>query len=193
MTDQHPDHDELRRRLADQGPASAPPGLADEVMRQVRAEPRRRERPAWLRPTLGLVAAVALVAAAFAGISRIGGARSSSSMGAAASAEVGPASSSGQKALTPTHSSAGSEQITRVPAPRLDQLFGPYRANGIQAQAQALACNPARVDLRVPGAVYDSVRSQLEDAAASGSAARRVTVVLHRGGSTVRTLRVTCP
>ena len=45
----HTEHEELARRLAEQGPAPAPPDLADDVMRRVRAEPRPPQRT-WLRP-----------------------------------------------------------------------------------------------------------------------------------------------
>ena len=57
MTGNGHDHDELLRRLADEGRASAPPDLAPEVVRRVRAEPRHRERRI-LRPVATLLAAM---------------------------------------------------------------------------------------------------------------------------------------
>jgi len=58
MTDNgHTDHEQLARQLHEQGQAQAPADLAGDVMRQVRAEPRRRERE-WLRP-VALSAALA--------------------------------------------------------------------------------------------------------------------------------------
>ena len=63
MTDNgHTDHEQLARRLHEQGQAQAPPGLAGDVMRQVRAEPRQPQRT-WLRP-VALCAAVAVLLAA---------------------------------------------------------------------------------------------------------------------------------
>ena len=160
-------------------------------MRRVRAEPRPRQRPTWLRPTLGLVAAAVLVVAALAGISRIGGAASSSSS-SAADREAAPASSGGEK-LMPQASGTARAFVKHVPAAQLPRLLGVGAADHQLAQASVIACQPARIDVRVPSAVYDSLQTQLRQAAASGSAARRVTVVLHRGGTAVRTLRVTCP
>ena len=50
MTDNgHTDDELLARRLHEQGQAQAPANLAGDVMRQVRAEPRRPQRE-WLRP-----------------------------------------------------------------------------------------------------------------------------------------------
>src|SRR5215467_14258234 len=99
MTDNGHDHDELRRRLADEGTASAPPDLADEVMRRVRAEPRRREHRV-LRPVATLLAAAVLVVAALAGISRLG----NGSAGSASSA--GGEAAQGLRALPQTDSVA---------------------------------------------------------------------------------------
>ena len=81
-------HEDVARRLRDQGMAAAPPDLRDEVMRAVRAEPqpqpagrRRLPRPAlpaW-RPVAVWVGVAACLLAAGVGISRLGGPGSSSS------------------------------------------------------------------------------------------------------------------
>jgi len=84
-------------------------------------------------------------------------------------------------------------RINDVPAAHLKQLLGAKVASGTLPGQALIACQPARIDVRVPSAVYDSLASSLRHAAATGSTARRVTVVLHRGGTAVRTLRVTCP
>ena len=72
MSDQHPNHEDIARMLREQGPVQAPPDLADEVMRTVRAEsvvkPGRRwrmrlSRPLVLVPALGAVAVAGIVAA----------------------------------------------------------------------------------------------------------------------------------
>jgi hypothetical protein len=192
MSDDPTQHDELRRRLAEQGAAPAPPELADEVMRRVRAEPRPRQRPTWLRPTLALVAAAVLVVAALVGISRIGSASSSSSGSSAARETAGPASSSGAGRVPSTAPPTATALVHGVPAAHLQQLFGLKSASGVPSDT-LITCQPARIDVRVPSALYDSLQARLRHAAATGSSARRVTVVLHRGGAAVRTLRVTCP
>jgi hypothetical protein len=92
MSDQHPNGEDIARMLREQGPVQAPPDLADDVMRQVRAEaqpkPARRFRLPRLRPVLipalGLAAAAALVV----GITHLGSlSSSSSSAGLAGGAE----------------------------------------------------------------------------------------------------------
>src|SRR2546423_15461865 len=100
MTDSGHDHDELRRRLADEGQATAPPDLAPEVMRRVRAEPRRREQRI-LRPVATLLAAAVLVAAVFAGVSRLGGSGSMSSGGGGEAAASQAAPKASRQAVAP--------------------------------------------------------------------------------------------
>ncbi len=74
-------HEEIARRLREQGMAQAPPDLRDEVMRAVRAEPhapasRRRlprlSLPAW-RPVAVWVGVAACLLAAGVGVTRLGG------------------------------------------------------------------------------------------------------------------------
>jgi negative regulator of sigma E activity len=67
-------HDEIARRLREEGAARAPDRLRADVMLQVRAEPRpRRIRPrrTYWRPLGSLAAAACLVAAAAFGVTRI--------------------------------------------------------------------------------------------------------------------------
>jgi negative regulator of sigma E activity len=67
-------HDEIARRLREEGAARAPDRLRADVMLQVRAEPRpRRIRPrrSYWRPLGSLAAAACLVAAAAFGVTRI--------------------------------------------------------------------------------------------------------------------------
>jgi hypothetical protein len=88
-------HDEIARRLREEGAARAPDRLRADVMLQVRAEPRpRRIRPrrAYWRPLGSLAAAACLVAAAAFGVTRIdtggGGIASGGATSAAAEARV---------------------------------------------------------------------------------------------------------
>jgi hypothetical protein len=94
-------HEEIARRLREEGAARAPERLRADVMLQVRAEPRpRRIRPrrTYWRPLGSLAAAACLIAAAAFGVTRIdtGVGLSGSGAGATGSAEArapGPAPS----------------------------------------------------------------------------------------------------
>ncbi len=87
MTDDR--HDEIARRLREEGLARAPDRLRADVMLQVRAEPRpRRIRPrrSYWRPLGSLAAAACLVAAAAFGVTRIDSGTGSVASGGATSA-----------------------------------------------------------------------------------------------------------
>ena len=92
MTDDR--HDEIARRLREEGAARAPDRLRADVMLQVRAEPRpRRIRPrrSYWRPVGSLAATACLVAAAAFGVTRIdsgSGVSASGGGGTSASAEA---------------------------------------------------------------------------------------------------------
>ncbi len=131
-------HDEIARRLREEGAARAPDRLRADVMLQVRAEPRpRRIRPrrSYWRPLGSLAAAACLVAAAAFGVTRIdsGGAVSGAG-GTSAAAEhlaptfhtPSPAQSAsaggaavvpGEKTATPSASGHFASDLRSVPAP----------------------------------------------------------------------------
>ena len=180
MTDNGHDHDELIRRLADEGRASAPPDLAPEVMRRVRAEPRHRERRI-LRPVATLLAAAVLVVAALAGISRLGnGSAGSASSAAGGGAEQGVTKSPQTDSLAPT---ASGKVIRHVGATALGPIFG---------KASVPAC--ARLTATVPGPELHRVEQQLRGAAAdtvAGAATRDVE--LHRAPKGQVRITITCP
>jgi hypothetical protein len=81
------EHDRLTRLLREQGPAKAPPGMAGDVMRRVRAESRPAPHSRW-RPAAVFAAAAIAIIAAVLGISRIGTGTSSSGSEAAAGGSV---------------------------------------------------------------------------------------------------------
>jgi hypothetical protein len=77
-------HEEIARRLAELGRAQAPSDLRGEVMAQVTAEPRRRQRRsptfgALLRPATRIALVASVVLAAGVGIAHLGGGGSTSS------------------------------------------------------------------------------------------------------------------
>jgi len=187
MTDNgHTDHGQLARRLHEQGQAQAPADLAGDIMRQVRAEPRRRERE-WLRPVALSAAVVVLLAASIAGLARIGGSSQSSSAGSAAethaasSAEPQKSQSQGSGGGAP--SATALNNIRAVPADKLATLSPlPFCA----AQAHSYA-------LRVPADRYNSVSRQLQAwAAARPAGAPAYDVQIRRAAASAQ-LALTCP
>jgi hypothetical protein len=191
MTDNgRTDHEQLSRRLHEQGQAQAPAGLSGDVMRQVRAEPRQPQRT-WLRPVALCAAVVVLLAASIAGLARIGGSGQSSSAGSAAETHRaafgggGGGSSSGQG---PPLSGTGSpdalgNSVVAVPADKLATLSPlPFCA----AQAHTFA-------LRVPAGRYSAVSRQLQAwASARPAGAPAYDVHLRRAPASAR-LALTCP
>jgi hypothetical protein len=180
-------HDELRRRLADEGPASAPPDLAPEVMRRVRSEPRR-ERRSYLRPAATLIAAALLALAAVVGIAHLGNGQtsSSSSGGGGAAGEAvsqAPTASSPQKDMATglTHLI-----IRHVAHQRLESIFAPSRVPACPAGKSIKAAVPApqlrQVEDRLRGAAADAV---------VGPDARDVE--LHRAPKGQTRITITCP
>ncbi|HET6850061.1 MAG TPA: hypothetical protein VFH74_14465 [Gaiellales bacterium] len=188
MTDDDRRHEELRRRLADEGRAAAPPDLAPEVMRRVRAEPRGRERR-YLRPAATLIAAAAVAGAAALGISHLGNGSSSSG---AMSGLAGGASQSAQPKATQTQDnvagggSTGSLLVRHVDSQRLSRIFAPA--------AVPPCASGARLTATVPAPQLRQVANRLRHAAA-GTAAGADTrdVELHRAPKGQTRIRITCP
>jgi len=190
MTDNgHTDHEQLARRLHDQGQAQAPVDLAGDVMRRVRAEPRQQQRT-WLRPVALCAAVVVLLAASIAGLARIGGSGQSSSAGSAASSLPraamggGGSESNGDSiAKAPSFSMSGQRHVAGVPTDKLATL-SPLPFCPAHAHTYAL---------RVPADRYGDVNRQLQawaDARPAGATTNNVLV--HRAPASAR-LALTCP
>lgn len=186
MTDNdHTNHEQLARRLHEQGQAQAPADLTGDVMRQVRAEPRQQQR-AWLRPVALSATVAVLLVAGIAGLARIGGSGQSSSAGSvaethAAGSAAGPGKSLGQKA-TPD-AIAQERRVAGVPTDKLATLsplpFCPEHAHTYA--------------LHVPAGRYADVSRQLQAWAAAGPAgATTNNVLVHRAPASAR-LALTCP
>ncbi|HVI20029.1 MAG TPA: hypothetical protein VM712_16755 [Gaiellales bacterium] len=190
MTDNgHTDHEQLTRRLHEQGQAQAPASLAGDVMRQVRAEPRRHQ-PTWLRPVALCAAVAVLLAASIVGLARIGGSGQSSSAGSAAETHAAmgavPRTSQGG-GQAPGDSDAKAPNALRnlmaVPADKLATLSPlPFCA----AQAHTYA-------LRVPAGRYAAVSRQLRTwATATPAGATTYNVQIRRAPASAQ-LALTCP
>ena len=187
MTDNgHTDHEQLARRLHEQGQAQAPADLAGDVMRQVRAEPRQPQR-AWLRPVALCAAVVVLLAASIAGLARIGGSGQSSSAGSAA--ETHAAARCGRRRTSP-----GSAR----PTPGADAAGAtggrrPRRQARDPVAAAVLRGSGAHLRAARPGRPLRAVSRQLQAWAAAGPAgATTYNVQIRRAPASAR-LALTCP
>jgi hypothetical protein len=187
MTDNgHTDHEQLARRLHRQGQAQAPPGLAGDVMRQVRAEPRQPQRT-WLRPVALCATVAVLLLAGIAGLTRIGGSGQSSSAGSSAETRsAGSANGPPQKNLGQLASPdavSPERRVVGVPADKLATLSPlPFCA----AQAHSYG-------LRVPTGRYAAVIRQLQAwAAAKPAGAPAYDVQILSAAASAR-LALTCP
>jgi hypothetical protein len=184
MTDNgHTDHEQLTRRLHEQGQAQAPADLAGDVMRRVRAEPRHPQHT-WLRPVALCATVAVLLVAGIAGLTRIGGAGQSSSAGSAAETHAagsagGLGQSLGQKAAP--DATTEERRVAGVPTDKLATLSPlPF-------------CPAHAYALRVPAGRYADVSRQLQAWAAAGPAgATTNNVLVHRAPTSAR-LALTCP
>jgi hypothetical protein len=187
MTDNgHTDHEQLARRLHEQGPAQAPADLAGDVMREVRAEPRQQQ-PTWLRPVALCAAVVVLLAASIAGLARIGGSGQSSSASSAGETRAGVggggAESYGDSTPQALKGVGTQRDVAGVPTDKLATLSPlPFCA----AQAHTYA-------LRVPAGRYNAVSHKLQAwAAAKPAGAPTFDVQIRRAPASAR-LALTCP
>jgi hypothetical protein len=191
MTDNgHTDHEQLTRRLHEQGQAQAPPGLAGDVMRQVRAEPRQPQRT-WLRPVALCATVAVLLVAGIAGLTRIGGSGQSSSAGSAAETHSAASSAAPEKSPNGVQGSGDGSapspsavrNVRAVPADKL-AILSPLPFCAAQAHTYAL---------RVPAGRYAAVRRQLLAwAAAKPAGAPAYDVQIRRAAASAR-LALTCP
>jgi hypothetical protein len=196
------EHEEIARRLREDGPVQAPSDLAGEVMKRVRAEPRR-STSAVRRPLVTLLAAALVTVALVAGIAKLGG-------GSASTAGGGSTGGGGGEMQGPAISGHGpnvveSKMVTRVPRRALLGL----RVNGIllsdtasgsangRCAAKGSAFEPLHpYTLDVPFAAWESVQAQLDSARKSAvpAAAPLVSVQLRRLARGVTTPgALTCP
>lgn len=186
----HTDQEQLARRLHEQGQAQAPAGLAGDVMRQVRAEPRQPQRT-WLRPVALCATVAVLLVAGIAGLTRIGGSGQSSSAGSAAETHramgtVPRSSQGGGQALNDIGTKAAPSALRNVAGVPTDKLATLSPLPSCPAQAHTYA-------LRVPAARYNSVSRQLQGwAAARPAGAPGYDVQIRRAPASAR-LALTCP
>jgi len=186
MSEIEPDrHQEVARELRERGPAAAPPDLAGEVMRRVRAEPRHSTR-SFARPLVTLLAAAVVALALIAGVAKLGG-------GTGSSASGGSTASGPEGVNAPAVGDAGSRVFGPVSLSALRHLATVY---GAAFDCPAAADALPRYALAVPYDSWDAVRAQLDDARKLLSHdSPRVTVQLKRlaQGAAATGVEVTCP
>jgi hypothetical protein len=188
MTDNgHTDHEQLTHRLHEQGQAQAPSGLAGDVMRQVRAEPRQPQR-SWLRPVALCATVAVLLVAGIAGLTRIGGSGQSSSAGSAAETHsaMGAVPGTSQNQASGAGGKYTPDALGRVAGVPADKLATLSPLPFCAAQAHTYA-------LRVPVGRYAAVSRQLRTwAAATPTGATTYNVQIRRAPASAR-LALTCP
>jgi hypothetical protein len=199
---EHDDHEEIARRLRDDGQAQAPPDLAGEVMKRVRSEPRR-STSAVRRPLVTLLAASLITVALVAGLAKLGGTGSGSAAGGVSGgggSHVQSPETSGGKGLAPIVESKRFDDVPR-------SVIRHLAANGLIVLDSA-AGNTATGDCRpdaffkagVPFALtvrysaWDSVQAKLYSSKMAPYASPLVTVQLHRlARGAMWPPAVTCP
>jgi hypothetical protein len=186
MSDGDPQYDELRRRLADEGSAKAPPDLADHVMHRVRAEPRARDRRV-LRPLLTLAAAALITGAALVGVTHINPGSSSSASSGAGGGQAASSAPQPQKETAGGAVDAQGVIVRHVSRDALGPLVGAPRA--------AVCQGADRIAVSVPAQAFSRVARSLRAAVATDAAVGRRTldVELHRAPKGQARIRVTCP
>jgi hypothetical protein len=188
MTDNgHTDHEQLTRRLHEQGQAQAPADLAGDVMRRVRAEPRQQQRT-WLRPVALCAAVVVLLAASVAGLARIGGSGQSSSASSAAETH-----SAALGAVPKTSNDPGSAGGFDAPEALRNAVVVPADKLATLSPLPFCPAHAHTYALRVPASRYTAVSRQLQAWAVAGPAgATTYNVFVHRAPASAR-LALTCP
>jgi hypothetical protein len=195
---EHDDHEEIARRLRDDGQAQAPPDLAGEVMKRVRSEPRR-STSAVRRPLLTLLAASLITVALVAGLAKLGGTGSGSAAGGfsgGGGSHVQSPETSGGKGVAGVVDSKRVADVPRSALPNLTvdgttlDLLG-AATPGCPADAFSAR---KHFTVSVPYSAWGSVQAQLDNAKLLPYTSPLVTVQLHRLAPGVALhAAITCP
>jgi hypothetical protein len=152
MTEQN--HDEIARRLRETGTVQAPGRLRDEVMSQVRAEPRTRpSRRPFFAPLLPYAAAAALLAGLVIAFSHLGG-------GGSSSPSAGGGSAGGGVSQAPERHSGGAARDDVGTQTRFS--LSRFQAGKIADEPKVTATKtPGAIVLAVPASLYGDYRKRL--------------------------------
>jgi hypothetical protein len=173
---EHNDHDAIARRLRETGTVPAPERLREEVMSQVRAEPRLRpSRRPFFAPMLPYAAAAAVVVGLIIAISHLGGGSSGVSGGGGSSA--GGAAGSPQ-AVEKDAAGARGGAGDRI---QVQFSIAPYEAQKLAGERMVTATkSPHAIVLAVPRSLYADYRKRLTELARRSAAGPTVRVILRR-------------
>ncbi len=201
-------HDEIARRLREEGQAQAPADLAGEVMAEVRSQPRRSTSSV-RRPLVTVLAASLVAVALLVGVTKLGGGSGSSASGGsvaegASSAGLPPvAGSTSHDGAKELNSIIASRVIDGVPKSALSEVGGAFKTPAATGDSiygpvgcpRNLAKVRGHVTLNVPYEAWASVQAKLENARRLlPYASPLVTVHLRRWAKGVRVRgSVTCP
>jgi hypothetical protein len=196
-------HEEIARRLREDGPVQAPSDLAGEVMKRVRSEPRR-STSAVRRPLVTLLAAALVTVALVAGIAKLGGG-SASTAGSVGAGGASEGHAPGKLDSGSAPEVVQSATVSGVPrAVLLDLRDQGVTLSVLSADSPNSRCIVKEtrfgamggLTLDVPYAAWSSVQTQLRTARkeAVPAAASLVTVQLRRlaPGATTKSAP-TCP
>jgi hypothetical protein len=172
------EHDRLTRLLREQGPAKAPPGMAGDVMRRVRAEPRPAAPSRW-RPAALLAAAAIAIIAAVLGISRIGSGSSSSGAEATGGGSIAQKTPSVDRNASGAGGAAKPGRVFKSVSPTA--LRGAFSVN--------LPPCSTRYTLHVPAAALDTAARDLQALARTQNGGITVRVA----GDATAGRHLTCP
>ncbi len=170
-------HDEIARRLREEGQAQAPADLAGEVMAEVRSQPRRSTSSV-RRPLVTVLAASLVAVALLVGVTKLGGGSGSSASGGsvaegASSAGVPPAAgSTSHDSAKELNSIIASRVIDGVPKSALSEVGGAFKTPAATGDSiygpvgcpRNLAKVRGHVTLNVPYEAWASVQAKLENA-----------------------------
>jgi hypothetical protein len=158
MSEQH--HDDIAHRLRESGTVPAPERLRDEVMDQVRAEPRvRRARRSLLVPVLPYAAAAAALVVVVLAISQL-----DLGSGGVSSGGAGGSSAGGGAMLAPEDTGKDANPPVRGPNAVDDSVFS-VTAGALQrlsrTQNVVVRRSPNTIVLVVPRSLYADYRKRL--------------------------------
>ncbi len=170
-------HDEIARRLREEGQAQAPADLAGEVMAEVRSQPRRSTSSV-RRPLVTVLAASLVAVALLVGVTKLGGGSGSSASGGSVAEGAGlgalppVAGSTSHDSAKELNSIIASRVIDGVPKSALSEVGGAFKTPAATGDSiygpvgcpRNLAKVRGHVTLNVPYEAWASVQAKLENA-----------------------------
>ena len=148
-------HDEIARRLRETGTVQAPDQLREDVMSQVRTEPRKRpSRRRFFAPILPYAAAAAALVGLVLAFAHLGGGGSSSS-------SAGGGGAGGGVSHAPEKSLAGEDQGAGTQPARFSIVRSQALKLADEPKVTATRAAPGVIVLSVPRSLYRDYKARL--------------------------------